>query len=83
VALRRPVPIVSEAVCPQSKLQQAIERVPDSVRILGPLADTVLSIENEGREPRLLTEGLNWERYVTADDRIVYNFRSCKTDGHI
>jgi hypothetical protein len=51
--------------------------VPDSVRQLAQLADIVLSIENEGLEPRLLTPGLNWERWVPHGDN---GYNGCADD---
>ena len=51
-------------VVPRETLLKAIERVPRAVEELSPLADFTATINTDGPEPALVTEGESWGSFA-------------------
>lgn len=68
--------LVTGRVVPRDVLEMAMEQVPKSVKILAPLVDYFVELENGDNEPDILikTEGETWANFQSKWVQYVLNF---------
>ena len=67
--------LLTGRVVPEEVLEMAIEQVPKSVKILGPLVDYFVELRNDSDTPdiEIVSEGETWENFASKWVQYVFN----------